>query len=86
MDFSTTPSDGHHDRMRCLHPCCETQTLGGNILADGVFRKFSFYPDGGDAREKVERMNFGAAPPENTVEQHELVWARLQAGVYGQVQ
>ena len=85
-DFSTTPSDGHHDRMRCLHPCCETQTLGGNILADGVFRKFSFYPDGGDAREKVERMNCGAAPPENTVEQHELVWARLQAGVYGQVQ
>ena len=85
-DFSTTPSDGHHDRMRCLHPCCETQTLGGNILADGVFRKFSFYPDGGDAREKVERMNIGAAPPENTAEQHELVWARLQAGVYGQVQ
>jgi hypothetical protein len=81
--FSKTPSDGHHNRLRCQHPCCDTRTVGGNILPDGVFRKFSFYPDGGDAREKVERMNLDpVAPPENTVEQHELVWAWVQSGAF----
>jgi tetratricopeptide (TPR) repeat protein len=54
----------NHDRIRCQLACCDTRTT--ILMEDGVMRKFSFYPCGADASEKVELMNTGNPPPPNS--------------------